>query len=152
MKPKDILWLIVGLIAAIIVVVSLFKPSGGGIENVDAAGAQKAIDAGAQVIDVRTPGEYQLGHLPRAINVPLDQLESQAASWDKGQTYLVYCATGARSTTAVNLMTGMGFENIRHFNAGMQAWGGQVEKGATSSATTIQTSGKPVLLEFYTNS
>lgn len=152
MKPKNLVWTVVGIVVLAVIGAAMFKPAGGGISNVDAAGAQKAIDDGATVIDVRSAGEYQLGHLPRALNVPVDQLEAQAASWDKDKTYLVYCASGARSTTAVQVMTGMGFKNIRHFNAGMQAWSGQVEKGAASSATTIQTNGKPVMVEFFTDS
>lgn len=151
MKPKTILWV---AIAVLVVAVGflVLRPSAGGIMNVDAAGAQKAIDAGVQVIDVRTAGEYQLGHLPKAINVPVDQIETQASSWDKEATYLVYCATGARSQVAVDLMKSMGFKNIKHFNAGVQAWSGQLEKGSSAGSATIETAGTPVFVEFFTSS
>lgn len=152
MKPKTIVWIVIAAVA-IGVAFLAFRPAGGGVENVDAAGAQKAIEGGAQVIDVRTEGEYQLGHIPGAINVPVDQLETAAQGWDRNETYLVYCATGARSATAVETMKSMGFGNIRHFNAGVQAWGGNLEQGdASSSGTKTQTSGKPVFIEFYTDS
>lgn len=152
MKPRNVVWLVIGVIAIGVIAWGLFKPAGGGIVNVDAAGASKAIEQGAQVIDVRTAGEYQLGHLPGAVNVPVDQLQAQAAGWDRNATYLVYCATGARSASAVDIMKSMGFTNIRHFNAGIQAWTGQLEKGGAAAGQRIQTSGLPVMVEFYTNS
>jgi rhodanese-related sulfurtransferase len=152
MKPKTIVWIVIAAVAVGVAIWGL-RPQGGGIENVDAAGAQKAIESGAQVIDVRSEGEYQLGHIPGSINVPVDQLETAAQGWDRNETYLVYCATGARSATAVETMKSMGFGNIRHFNAGIQAWGGNLEQGdASTSGAKTQTSGKPVFIEFYTDS
>lgn len=152
MKSKNLIWIILGAIAVAIIAWNLLKPAGAGIVNVDAAGAQEAAAGGAQVIDVRTPGEYQLGHIPGALNVPLDAFEQAATSWDKNATYLVYCATGARSASAVDIMTRLGFTSVRHFNAGIQAWSGELEKGSASSSQKIETAGKPVFLEFYTDS
>jgi len=152
MKPKTILWIAVAVLVGVVAVM-LFRPTGGGgISNVDAAGAQTAIDAGAQIIDVRTAGEFQMGHIPGAVNVPVDQLQTAAASWDKEATYVVYCATGSRSATAVEIMRGLGFKNIAHLSAGIQSWSGKLDTGAQSSNQTIQTSGKPVFVEFYTDS
>lgn len=150
MKSKAI------LIAVIVVLVAvfgflLFRPTTpDGTVDVDAAGVQKAIDDGAQVIDVRTSGEYQMGHIPGAVNVPYDEIATQAASWDRDATYVVYCATGARSLTAVQTMESMGFTSIRHFAQGIQAWNGDLETGGSTSNATIETSGTPVMVEFYT--
>lgn len=151
MKPKTVLWIVVAVVAVVAVAIGLLKPAGGGIVNVDAAGAQQAIGAGAQVIDVRTPGEYQMGHIAGALNVPVDQLEQQAQSWNRDQTYVVYCATGARSTTAIEMMRTLGFTNIKHLAAGIQSWGGELQRGE-GTASKVETSGKPVLIEFFTKS
>jgi len=151
MKSKVIIWVIVGLVVGVAAVM-LFKPSGGGIANVDAAQAQKAIEAGAQVVDVRTAGEYQMGHIPGAVNAPVDQLEAAAQSWDREATYVVYCATGSRSATAVETMRALGFKNIAHLSAGIQSWPGKLDTGAQTSSQKIPTSGKPVFVEFYTDS
>ena len=151
-NTKLIVW---GLVAVAVVVVGflLFKPAaGGGVKVVDSAGVVAAQQKGAQVIDVRTPGEYQLGHIPGAINVPVDQIQATAANWDKNATYVIYCATGARSAQAVQYLTAMGFKNLDHFDKGIQAWTGKLESGRTSAGQTIQTSGKPVFIEFYTDS
>ena len=130
-----------------------FKPAGGGVRNVDAAGVTAAQSKGAQVIDVRSPGEYALGHIPGAVNAPVDQIEQTAQSWDRNATYVVYCATGARSAQAVQIMQRMGFKNIVHFAQGIQAWTRKMVTGSSSGQSqTIQTTGKPVFIESYTDS
>lgn len=150
---KKVVWIVLA-VAVVAVLVFAFRPSGGGggIRTVDAAGVTKAQEAGAQIVDVRTSGEYQLGHIPGAINVPVDEVAQAAASWDKNKTYVVYCATGSRSAAAVATMQSMGFTNIDHFDAGIQAWTGQLDTGAAKATGTIETAGKPVMIEFYTNS
>lgn len=151
MKSKTILWIVLGVVA-VAAAFFAFRPSGGGIVNVDAAGAQEAVDAGAQIIDVRSAGEFQMGRIPGAINVPVDQFEAAAQSWDRGAQYLVYCATGARSAAAVETMKALGFTNVKHFAAGIQAWSGALEKGDQASSQKIPTDGGPVMVEFYTDS
>lgn len=154
MQPKTLIIVIVGLIAVIIAGIGLFRPAsgGGGIVNVGPAEVKSAIQGGAQVVDVRTAGEFQMGHIPGALNVPVDQVGARAAAWDREKTYVVYCATGSRSATAVEEMRALGFKNIKHFSAGIQAWDGELETGAASNSQQIETAGKPVLIEFYTDS
>ncbi len=150
---KATIWIVLAVAVAVGLFFA-FRPSGGGggIRSVDAAGVIKSQDAGAQVVDVRSSGEYQLGHIPGSINVPVDEVAQAAASWDKNKTYVVYCATGSRSAAAVATMQSMGFTNIDHFDAGIQAWTGQLDTGAAKATGTIETAGKPVMIEFYTNS
>jgi rhodanese-related sulfurtransferase len=152
MNSKNMVWIVIGLVIAVVVGWNLFKPAGGGIVNVDAAGAQEAISRGAQIVDVRSPGEFQLGHIPGAINVPIEQFEGQATGWDRDGEYLVYCATGARSQSAIDIMSRTGFANVKHFNAGLVAWPGELQKGEAAPAQKIETSGLPVMIEFYTDS
>lgn len=149
---KAIVW--VGIAAVIAVVIGLsVRPSGGGLRDVDAAGVVAAKAKGAQIVDVRSGGEYEMGHIPGAINVPVDEVQAGAASWDREANYVVYCATGSRSAAAVQTLQTMGFKNIDHFAQGIQAWTGELEKGpATESSGAIKTSGKPVFVEFFTNS
>jgi rhodanese-related sulfurtransferase len=148
---KAVIWIaIAGAVAAVMFLA--FKPAGGGVKNVDSAGLIASQNKGAQVIDVRSQGEFELGHIPGAVNVPVDTLQSAAANWDRNATYVVYCATGARSAEAVQIMTGLGFKNIDHFAQGVQAWTGKLDTGAKTSSQSIETSGKPVMIEFYTDS
>jgi rhodanese-related sulfurtransferase len=154
MKPKTMIISVAVALVAVIAAWNLFKPAGVGISDVDVQGAKDAIAQGAQVIDVRTPGEFQLGRIAGALNVPLDQLEAQAAGWNRDATYLVYCATGERSRTAVEILRGMGFTSIRHLAAGIVAWPDVLEKGETSDSQgrRVATDGRPVMIEFFTDS
>lgn len=148
---KALPWVLVA-IAVVVIGVLLFQPStGGGIRKVDSAGLLTAQQKGARIVDVRTEGEFQLGHIPGSVNIPLDQLQTAAAGWDKSASYVVYCASGARSAEAQQALQSMGFKNVADLTGGIATWTGQVEKGAaTTSQQTIPTSGKPVLIELYT--
>lgn len=156
MKPKYVVWAIVA-VAVVVVGFALFRPAadGEGIVNVDSAKVAQLLEAGtARVVDVRTAGEFEAGHLKGAENVPVDQVGAIMASWDKSEPLIVYCATGARSALAVQEMRSMGFTTIYHFSQGLVAWQGALVKGASTAvaqAPAVKTNGKPVMYEFYTD-
>jgi rhodanese-related sulfurtransferase len=153
---KALIWTIV-VVALVIGGFLLLRPSsgsGGGVTNVDEAGVLKAQQEGVRVIDVRSTGEYEAGHVPGAENVPIDQFAAASASWDKNAPLLVYCATGARSSEAVSILQSAGFKTIYHFNEGLQAWTGQLDSANTASTATPSTpkpTATPVMYEFYTD-
>ncbi len=66
------------------------------------------------VVDVRTPGEFRSGAFPDAINIPLDDLMSGNADLgeDHDREIIVYCATGARSAYAQQVLASRGFSNV----------------------------------------
>lgn len=68
---------------------------------------------GALVIDVRSPGEFNSGHLPKAINIPVDEIETALPKRvkDKNQGLLLHCASGMRSGVAERKLKGMGYAN-----------------------------------------
>jgi phage shock protein E len=76
---------------------------------------------GALVIDVRSPGEFSSGHLPDAINLPLDEIEVilPRCIKDKGQVLLLHCHSGMRSGMAKRKLRVMGYANT--FNLGSYA-------------------------------
>lgn len=151
---KLVVW---GLVAVVAVAlgVMVFSPSGGGgakVENVSSDQLAKLIADGAvRVIDVRTPGEFEAGHVPTAQNIPVDTLSGSVASLDPSKPVAVYCATGSRSASAVDILTQAGFQKIYHLNEGMVAWAGEVERGAVAAAPVEQTLASPVMYEFYTD-
>jgi len=157
MKSKWIIWAAVA--AAIVGVAFLgLRPSGGtakGIVDVDAQELQKLADAGdARIIDVRTVGEFEAGHVKGAENVPIDELSAAAASWDRAEPLAVYCATGSRSASAVQQLASMGFETIYHFSQGLTAWQGDLETGGSQSVAQsepVKTNGSAVMYEFFTD-
>ena len=87
----------------------------------------------AVVLDVRTPREFEAGHLPGAINLPIadKNFEANLARLDKTKTYLVHCKTGKRSDVAVHRMETLGFNHLYDLTGGIVAWneaGKPVEK------------------------
>ncbi|MFJ5879768.1 rhodanese-like domain-containing protein [Streptomyces sp. NPDC093088] len=76
------------------------------------------------VIDVRTPGEYAGGHLPGALNIPLDQIQRALPdirdAADRGDV-LVVCASGARSENACRTLAGHGI-TATTLSGGTGAW------------------------------
>jgi len=67
------------------------------------------------VIDVRTKGEYDSGHLKLTdynYDVTNGEFQSKVDSLDKDKTYYLYCRSGNRSGNAVNIMKDKGFENV----------------------------------------
>lgn len=71
---------------------------------------------GAHIIDVRTPGEYQGGHIPGSKNIPLQVLSSKMATLPKNQPIITCCASGMRSASAKSLLTQNGFTQV--YNGG----------------------------------
>lgn len=80
--------------------------------------AWEQIQAGALVVDVRTPAEYTQGHLPNAINIPYDQLRQRIAELgeDRTRAIVLYCRTGRRSEIARQTLRELGFTKV--FNGG----------------------------------
>jgi rhodanese-related sulfurtransferase len=75
--------------------------------------AKAAIDNGAIIIDVRTPGEYAGGHVKGSINIPLDVVGQQVSKIKKyNKTVVTCCRSGARSGSAASILQGQGVEAI----------------------------------------
>lgn len=71
--------------------------------------AVERIEQGARWIDVRLPSEFENGHLPNAINIPLFFLRLKAQKLDPAKSYIVYCDSGRRSSAAAFLLSERGF-------------------------------------------
>ena len=69
---------------------------------VSAQTARKQLSEGALVVDVRSPGEFNARHLPKAVNMPLDELQQRLPKRvpDKNQILLLHCLSGTRSGMA----------------------------------------------------
>lgn len=83
------------------------------------------------VIDVRTPGEFDAGHIPGAklIDFYASDFRSKIGSLDKTKHYYVYCRSGNRSGQTISKMNGMGFKHVSHLAGGMKTWDGKVVTG-----------------------
>ncbi|RNI30642.1 rhodanese-like domain-containing protein [Rufibacter latericius] len=88
------------------------------------------------LVDVRTPQEFQSGHLKKAVNSDFKggQFNQEFKNWDKQETYYLYCASGNRSGQALKLMQEAGFTKV--YNLGgfkdLEASGLRVKKAKPS--------------------
>ena len=90
--------------------------------KVSSSRARELVAGGAELIDVRTRGEYAQGHLPGAKNVPLDELSAQAGSLaTAGKPLVVYCQSGVRSARAKHLLRRAGASDVHDLGA-MSRW------------------------------
>lgn len=86
--------------------------------------ADLADDDDVVVIDVRTPEEYDAGHVDDAalIDFYADTFADEIAALDRDANYLIYCRSGNRSGQAHELMAELGFENVYDLDGGVIAW------------------------------
>ncbi|NIA19049.1 MAG: MBL fold metallo-hydrolase [Xanthomonadaceae bacterium] len=74
------------------------------------------------VIDVRTPREWQAGHLEKAIPLPLPQLIAEGITLDLNDHISVICGSGYRSNIAGSMLKSKGYKNVYSVIGGMMAW------------------------------
>jgi rhodanese-related sulfurtransferase len=86
--------------------------------------SNKVTEAGVITLDVRTPGEFNEGHIEGAqlIDFQSGNFENEIATLDKSKTYAVYCRSGSRSGQAVKIMSDAGFTNIYNLDGGVIDW------------------------------
>jgi len=94
------------------------------ITEVDTEGAATAIAAGAIVLDVREPDEYEEGALLGAIHIPRGHLEAQIEGRiiDKESPIVAYCAGGVRSAFAAKTLAELGYTNVLSMEGGYGRW------------------------------
>jgi thioredoxin len=117
----------------------------------------------AQLIDVRTPGEFAGGHLQNALNFDWNGAEfsAQIKNLDMQKPVFVYCLSGGRSASAASNMRSAGFKTVYEMNGGMMKWRAAALPETKNTGTTenngmslaeynkLTTSYKKVLIDFY---
>ncbi len=118
----------------------------------------------ATLLDVRTPGEFEGGHIAKAVNVDWNgaDFEKGIAGLDKKKPVFVYCLSGGRSGSAAKMMRNAGFLSVFELDGGMIRWrseGMPEEKpGAQNNASKGMTKAdfekllktdKTVLVDFF---
>ena len=86
-----------------------------GIRLIPASQAKRLIENGeiSQIVDIRTKMEYDLGHYPDSIHIPVNEINKDTVTvLDKTKTTLVYCNTGLRARYAANKLDKLGFKKV----------------------------------------
>lgn len=83
---------------------------------------------GGVLLDVRSESEYNTGHIPGSINVPVNKIED-AEEFIKSKDSLVciYCASGARAKTAELVLKRKGYTNVKNLG-GIKKYHGKIER------------------------
>jgi len=91
------------------------------------------LGADAVVIDVRTPGEFDGGHLEGAVNIDVQAADFDAhiSELDPDVTYYVYCRSGNRSGQAIDRMAALGFTDLTN--------GGSVQSASDATGIPVVT-------------
>jgi len=84
-------------------------------------------DRGLLLVDVREPREWDICHLEGAILVPLATIEDALAEMPRDRPVVLYCHTGIRSMTALQLLRNRGFTQVQSLAGGIDAWARLVE-------------------------
>ncbi len=64
------------------------------------------------LIDVRTQNEYDLMHVKNSINIPVNEIEQKIFQLEQDKNLMVYCSSGARSKTSIQILNNLGYNNI----------------------------------------
>ena len=73
------------------------------------------------IVDIRTPAEFEEGHLPKATNINFmsDEFTEELGKLDRDKTYLMHCKSGGRSTASLEIWKKLGFKKILHLDTGI---------------------------------
>ena len=104
--------------------------SDGSYEQITQEKAKEMMDTQEVIIlDVREQSEYDSGHIPGAVLLPVGSIDEEPAAAvipEKDSTVLVYCRSGNRSKTASSTLAGLGYTNIYEFG-GINTWPYEIE-------------------------
>ncbi|MFN7210397.1 MAG: rhodanese-like domain-containing protein [Aggregatilineales bacterium] len=126
LKPTFAANLPIALGAGVLVIVAALVVSGtaggGGAPQVGGAARGGLLSPGEEVapfgavphllLDVRTVGEFQSGHLAGAVNIPVEQLAQRLAEVPRDLPIVLYCRSGNRSAAAARLLRSAGYESV----------------------------------------
>jgi rhodanese-related sulfurtransferase len=77
---------------------------------------------GMMLLDIRTDKEYEQGHIPGSVHVPLAEIGDRVKKLKKDKELVVYCQNGSRSIWAIKRLMGMGYKNLYNLKGGYNAW------------------------------
>jgi rhodanese-related sulfurtransferase len=83
-------------------------------------------DRGRTIVDVRTPAEFAVAHLPAAVNIPVADLERRVGELASANRPVFVCRSGSRSLTACAIATRAGVA-ASHLEGGLLAWAREID-------------------------
>ena len=93
-----------------------------GVKSMSAGEYMQIRDEAHTLVDVRSAGEWESGHAPKAVHIPLSDISRRKGEIPQEKPVVVICASGNRSATAATLLAKSGFGPVYNFSGGMGAW------------------------------
>ena len=85
--------------------------------------ALKSISKNDLILGVRTPAEFDAGHIPNAKNIPVDQVMNRVNELSQFKNIYIYCRSGGRVMAACGILSSLGIQNlIAVDNGGFPDW------------------------------
>lgn len=98
-------------------------PSAEGIPEVDHQAAAATFHRqGASFVDVREPDEWDEGHIPGALHIPLGELPERLSELPAESDLILVCRSGGRSAAATEFLLRSGYPRVANLAGGMLAW------------------------------
>ena len=118
------IWLGIALIVVSLAAAVFFltRPETTPITEISPAQAYEKFQQGVYFLDVRSEEEYQQIHIPRAAQIPLDELESRLSEIPQDQEVVVVCLSGKRSKEGMTILQKAGFNRVYCMSDGISAW------------------------------
>ena len=112
------------LLFLVSIAISACQEQKAAVLNVDGFSELIEEEISLQLVDVRTPQEFQSGHLEDALLIDMysADFDSRIENLNKSQPIAVYCAVGQRSQRVYELLQEKGFKEVYHLEGGLQAW------------------------------
>ena len=92
---------------------------------IGAGEAARLVREGALLVDVRSPGEFEQGHVAESLNIPLAAFSASPVPGlptDRTTPIVTLCAVGKRSLNAMVLLKAQGYEKVKNVRGGLQSW------------------------------
>ncbi len=117
------------ILLLLVITTSCTSQNSGQVQSIDIERVKaEVIGKDVQWVDVRTPGEFNVGHIDDAINIDVsnrDMFAKKFEKLDKEKPLYIYCQMGGRSKKAAKQLKDMGFKSIFDYSGGYGEWSRQ---------------------------
>ena len=120
---------------------------------------QKLNNSNVVILDVRTPEEFETGHIKNAVDLDYRNasFKDKIRKLDPSKTYMIYCRSGVRSASTIDSLKNLGFTHLYDLKGGINAWkkenlpvvGESADKISNEDFNKIISSHRIVLIDFY---
>ena len=91
------------------------------VQDVSAEDGRQMIEEGGFLLDVREADEWDAGHAPEAVWIPMGELQARVDDLPRDRRIVAICRSGGRSHTVAAALLGAGFDAV-NLDGGMRAW------------------------------